>query len=150
MSDTQDDPQLTPQPCPFCGSEDLRDSVSHIDLTYLCAIRCAECKTRAPTGDLVHQKHSSAKQQAYRSAVANWNRIATAGTDAEPAPRLVGDDLVELTNGVRITDEIVKTLGRTRSYRAIAELFGISFSELQDAVSLLRTGTLYSQTDTDS
>jgi len=82
--------------------------------------------------------------------VANWNRIAAAGTDAEPAPRLVGDDLVELTSGVRITDEIVKTLSRTKSYRDIAELFGISFSELQDAVSLLRTGTLYSQTDTDS
>ena len=80
-------------PCPFCGSEDLRDSISHIDLTYLCAIRCRNCKTRAPTGEHVHQKQPLAKQQAYRSAVENWNRIAAAGTAAQEA-REMGYDPV--------------------------------------------------------
>ena len=61
----------------------------------------------------------------------------------ESCPRLVKDDLVELTNGVRITDRMVRELGRGRNYRNLADAMGISYLEFLDAVSLLRTGEKY-------
>jgi len=61
----------------------------------------------------------------------------------DPRPRLVSDDLVELSSGARIKNETVKILSRSFSYRYIAEAFGVSYLELQDAVSLLRSGSLY-------
>jgi len=61
----------------------------------------------------------------------------------DPRPRLVSNDLVELSSGVRIKDETVTVLSRSHSYRCIAEAFGVSYLEFQDAVALLRTGSLH-------
>jgi len=52
-------------------------------------------------------------------------------------PKLVdGTDLIEFTNGVRLTDQHLRKLGRGRSHRRVAEMLGISYLELEDARAL--------------
>jgi len=54
-------------------------------------------------------------------------------------PELIdGTDLIEFSNGVRLTDEQLRRLGRGRSHRNLAEMLGISYIELNDGRALAR------------
>jgi hypothetical protein len=54
-------------------------------------------------------------------------------------PTLIdGTDLIEFSNGVRLTDEQLRRLGRGRSHRNLAEMLGISYIELNDGRALAR------------